>query len=133
MSLNPPIPNDRPVYEGEIATYWIDDDGILISVSKPPRRTVENIRRNMELVLSITQNRKLPLLIYLCDSPVPDRETRDFVNRALPGMYSAMAMISRPGLAQFIMKFLFRLRTAPIPMKSFSDDKQGKEWLKQFL
>lgn len=129
----PTTPADRPVYEGEIATYWIDDDGILVSVSKPPRRTVDNIKRNMDLVLSITQNRKLPLLIYLCDSPVPNRETREFVNRALPNLYSAMAMISRPGLAAFIMKFLFRLRTAPIPMKSFTDDQPAREWLKQYL
>jgi hypothetical protein len=44
-----------------------------------------------------------------------------------------MAMVSKPGLAQFIMKILFRFQSPPIPMKSFSDDDAAKQWLKQFV
>jgi hypothetical protein len=74
----------------------------------------------------------VPLLIYLYDSPVPDKETRRFSTTQLPVIYSAMAMVSKPGLAQFIMKILFTLKPPPIPMKSFTDDLQAKEWLKQY-
>lgn len=42
-------PADREIYEGEIATYWFDD-GILVSLSKNPKRTVENIKNNVALV-----------------------------------------------------------------------------------
>jgi hypothetical protein len=125
------IPTDRPVYEGEIATYWFDE-GILVSLSKTPRRTVANISANVKLVKEITNNTRVPLLIYLCDSPVPDKETRRFSTTQLPVIYSAMAMVSKPGLAQFIMKILFTLKPPPIPMKSFTDDLQAKEWLKQY-
>ncbi|HJW18040.1 MAG TPA: hypothetical protein VJ499_13000 [Flavisolibacter sp.] len=126
------IPQDRPVYEGEIATYWFDD-GLLVSLSKSPRRTVANISANVKLVKEITNNRRVPLLIYLCDSPVPDKETRRFSTTQLPVIYSAMAMVSKPGLAQFIMKILFRLKPPPIPMKSFTDDLEAKKWLKQYV
>jgi hypothetical protein len=125
------IPTDRPVYEGEIATYWFDE-GILVSLSKSPRRTVASISANVKLVKEITNNTRVPLLIYLCDSPVPDKETRRFSTTQLPVIYSAMAMVSKPGLAQFIMKILFTLKPPPIPMKSFTDDLQAKEWLKQY-
>jgi hypothetical protein len=125
------IPTDRPVYEGEIATYWFDE-GILVSLSKSPRRTVANISANVKLVKEITNNTRVPLLIYLYDSPVPDKETRRFSTTQLPVIYSAMAMVSKPGLAQFIMKILFTLKPPPIPMKSFTDDLQAKEWLKQY-
>jgi hypothetical protein len=125
------IPTDRPVYEGEIATYWIDE-GILVSLSKSPRRTVANISANVKLVKEITHNTRVPLLIYLCDSPVPDIETRRFSTTQLPEIYAAMAMVSKPGLAQFIMKILFTLKPPPIPMKSFTNDLQAKEWLKQY-
>ncbi|MGZ4037316.1 MAG: DUF7793 family protein [Bacteroidia bacterium] len=81
----------------------------------------------------ITGNKKVPLLIYLCDSPVPDKATRKFSAEQLPNVYTAMAMVSKPGLAQLIMSILFRLRTPPIPIKSFSDDIAAKEWLQQFL
>jgi hypothetical protein len=125
------IPTDRPVYEGEIATYWFDD-GILVSLSKSPRRTVANITANVALVKQITNNKRVPLLIYLSKSPVPDKETREFSTTQLPVIYSAMAMVSKPGLAQFIMRILFQLKPPPIPMKSFSNDLEAKEWLKKY-
>ena len=69
------IPTDRQIFEGEIATYWINDDGILVSLSKSPMRTVANITENVALVKGITKDKRVPLLIYLSNSPVPDRET----------------------------------------------------------
>ena len=57
-------PTDRQIFEGEIATYWLDD-GILISLSKSPRRTVANITANIELVRRISNNKKISLLIQV--------------------------------------------------------------------
>lgn len=125
------VPTDRPTFEGEIATYWFDD-GILVALSKSPRRTVANITGNVALVKQITGNKPVPLLIYLSDSPVPDKETRQFSTTQLPVIYSAMAMVSKPGLSKFIMNILFRLKPPPIPMQSFTDDKAAKEWLLQY-
>jgi len=125
-------PTDRTIFEGEIADYWFDE-GILVSLSKSPKRTVENISANVALVKSITNNRKVPLLIYLANSPIPDKETRKFSSEQLPNVYTAMAMVSKPSLASLIMKVLFRFKPPPIPMKNFTTDKEAKEWLKQFL
>lgn len=132
MPTPPPIPTDRPTWEGEIATYWFED-GILVSLSKSTLRTVDVIARNVALVKSITNNKPVPLLIYLSNSPVPDKETRKFSTTQLPVIYSAMAMVSKPGLSKLIMNMLFALKPPPIPMKSFTDDKEAREWLKRFL
>lgn len=125
-------PTDRETFEGEIATYWFDG-GILVSLSKSPKRTVENIKANVELVKRITGNKPVPLLIYLSNSPVPDKDARKYSTEQLPVIYSAMAMVSKPGLAKFIMNLLFALQKPPIPMKSFTNDQEAKNWLKQFL
>jgi hypothetical protein len=130
--MKPQIPTDKQIFEGEIATYWIED-GILVSLSKSPMRTIENISGNVALVKKITNNKRIPLLIYLSNSPVPDKNTRKFAAEQLPLIYSAMAMISKPGLAKFIMNILFNFKKPPIPMKSFSGDKEAKEWLLQYL
>ena len=122
-----------PLIEGEIADYWYAPDGILYSYSKNPKRTIKNITENIALVKSITDNKIIPLLIYLSDSPVPDKATRKFVAEQLPNVYSAMAMVSKPGLSKFIMNILFRLKPPAIPMKSFTDHKQAREWLTQFV
>lgn len=125
-------PTDRIIYEGEIATYWFDE-GILVSLSKSPKRTVENIKRNVALVKEISGNKPVPLMIYLSNSPVPDIETRQFSAKQLPVIYSAMAMVAKPGLSKFIMNILFALKPPPIPMKSFTNDLAAKEWLKKFI
>ena len=119
------------IFKGEIADYWFED-GILISLSKSIRRSVKNISGNVTLVKQITNNTPVPLLIYLSPSPVPDKATRKFSTEQLPEIYTAMAMLSKPGLAKFIMNILFALKPPPIPMKSFTDDKAAKEWLKQY-
>ena len=126
-------PTDRETWEGEIATYWFDDNGILVSLSKGILRTVENISSNVTLVRSITGNKPVPLLIYLANSPIPDKQTRRFSTGQLPVIYSAMAMVCKPGLSKFIMNILFGLKPPPIPMKSFTNDQAATEWLKQFL
>ena len=126
------VPTDRPVFKGEIATYWFDGD-VLVSLSNSVKRTVANISGNVALVKQITGNKRVPLLIYLKNSPMPDKETRRFSTEQLPNIYSAMAMISKPGLAKFIMDLLFKFNPPPIPMKNFTDEKEAKAWLKQYI
>jgi len=126
-------PNDIELIEGEIADYFYSPEGILYSYSKSPKRTIKNISENIALVKQITGGKKVPLLIYLSNSPVPDKETRRFSAQQLPNVYSAMAMVSKGGLGQFIMNILFKLKQPPIPMKSFADDKEARAWLQQFL
>lgn len=62
--MTPEIPTGRPIFKGEIATYWFDD-GVLISLSKSPKRTVENISGNVALVKEIPTIKECPcLFIY---------------------------------------------------------------------
>jgi hypothetical protein len=127
------LPENIQLIKGEIADYWLDKDGILHSFSKNPKRTVKNISENIALVKKITGNKKVPLLIYLSDSPIPDKETRKFSTEQLPHVYTAMAMVSKPGLSKLIMNVLFKFKAPPIPMKSFSDDVAAKKWLRQYV
>jgi len=131
-NLNKQTDEDLPLIKGEIADYRYID-GILYSYSKNPVRTVKNISENIRLVKQITGHKKVPLLIYLSPSPVPDKETRKFSTEQLPNVYTAMAMVSKPGLSRLIMNILFRLKPPPIPMKSFTDDEEARKWLEQFI
>lgn len=126
----PEIPNDRTVWHGEIASYWFDDE-ILISLSNSKQRTVELINNNVNLVKQITGNTPAPLLIYLQNSPVPDKATRQFSTQQLPVIYSAMAMVAPKGLSTLIMTVLFKLKPPPIPIKHFDNETDAKEWLRQ--
>ena len=61
MEKHLPMPESSALIKGEIADYHYGEDGILYSYSKSPKRTVENIFRNIELVRQITGNKKAPL------------------------------------------------------------------------
>ncbi len=115
--------------EGEIANYRLDESGILYSYSKSVLRTVPLMQKNRELVKSIAGDKPVPLLIFLKNSPMPDKTTRDYSKSILPEIYSAMAMVSKPGLSTLIMKLLFAFQKPPIPMKSFTDEETAKAWL----
>lgn len=69
-----PIVFFRPIVDYSI------DKGILVSLSKNPKRTVENITSNVALVKSITGNKPVPSLFYLSDSLVPDKATHLLCN-----------------------------------------------------
>lgn len=118
---------------GVIADYCYEPSGLLVSYSKPVMRTVKNIADNISFVKAITKGNCVPLLIHLVKSPMPDKATRKFSAEKLPEVYTAMAMVSKPGLSQFIMKLLFKFQQPPIPMRSFSNESEARVWLSQFL
>lgn len=127
------IPENIECIKGEIADYWYGKDGILYSFSKSPKRTIQNITDNVALVKKITGGKKVPLLIYLSNSPVPDKATQAFARQQLAEVYKAVAMISETGLSKLIMNALFKFNPPPVPIKSFSDEKEAKKWLKQYI
>ncbi len=114
---------------GDIADYRLDDSGILYSYSKSVLRTVPLMEANAALVKQMTGGKPVPLLIFLKNSPMPDKATRQYSKAKIPELYSAMAMVSKPGLSSFIMKLLFAFQKPPIPMKSFTDELEAKAWL----
>lgn len=124
---------EKEIIKGQIADYHYGNDGILVSYSKNIIRTVDLIKDNMVLVKQITAGKKVPLLIFLTASPVPDKATRAFSQEVLPTMYTAMAMVSKPGLAQLVMKMVFAFQKPPIPIKSFSNEAEARKWLAQYL
>ncbi len=127
--MEEPIPGALRI-QGEIADYFLTEEGILLAWSKPVCRTVDLIRENGRLVHRITGDKPVPILIHLCPSPVPDKATRNFSTEQLPKLYRAMAMVSTQGLSHLIMSLLFRFKTPPIPMRSFTQEKDALKWLR---
>ena len=122
-----------PLVKGEIADYYLDENtGILYSYSRSVQRTVDNIRRNAELVKQISGNRRVPTLVYLSPSPVPDRLTRQLSRETLPLIYTAVAMVSKPQLSSVIMRVLFSFQRPRIPVRTFTNADKAIEWLKKY-
>lgn len=115
--------------KGEIADYRLDRSGILYSYSHSIKRTVGNLNRNAILVRSITGKKPVPLLIFLERSPVPDKAARALSRKLLPELYSAMAMVAKNSLSTLVLKMVFRLQKPPIPIRTFENETEAREWL----
>jgi hypothetical protein len=126
------IPENIELFEGELATYWFLDNGILASKSKSPVRTLKNTSETFDMIKRITNNNKVCLLVYLCPSPVPDKATRDYVAKELPNVYRAMAMVTTSALGKLVMNMVFSFKPPTIPMRTFSKDVDAIEWLKKY-
>lgn len=121
------------IFESEIGTYWLDDDGILISKSKNTRRTLANMRENIAMIKRITGDKPACLIVHLTYSPKPDKPTLEYVRGEMPKVYKAMAMVSTSGVAKLIMFVLFKLKPPPIPMKTFSTEDDARKWIRRYL
>ena len=85
---------------------------------------------NYQLIQKISNGNKPYLIVFVVPSPTPDRATRNFVSQKLPDFYTAMAVVSASGLAKFIMNILFKLKPPSIPMKTFTNEPDAKEWIR---
>ncbi|MDB5051571.1 MAG: hypothetical protein JWO30_4642 [Fibrobacteres bacterium] len=120
-------------FESDIGTYWFDEHGILISKSKKTKRNLQNIKQNIALIKQIAAGKLPCLIVHLCYSPKPDKETLDYVAKELPNVYTAMAMVSKSGVAKLIMSILFKFKPPSIPMKVFRNEEDARKWIRQYL
>jgi hypothetical protein len=124
------IPSNVNVIENEVGKCWIEDD-ILVFVENATEHSLEDYRRNRNMLSELTGGRRLPVLLYLKDCPIPDQPARQFVSDSLRKNYTAIALVSSPELAEDSIRN-FGLRNAPVPVMNFTDDWAAKKWLEQF-
>jgi hypothetical protein len=127
-----PPPNAK-VYEGELADFWFDDDGILYAVSKMTPRTIEKQKANYDLIREITGNKRVCLLADNTLTYEQDDPTRDYMAAEVPKVFKAMAVTSRTIFGKAVSDTFLYYHGTPVPIKTFNDEIEAKEWLKQYL
>lgn len=127
------IPNNAEIFEGELATFWFDENGILCARAKNTQRSLETQKRNYDFIRQITGNKKVCLLSDTTSSQPQDKQTRDYMAAELPNVFKAMAIVSGSETGKLITNIFLTLQQQPIPIQMFPTEKEAKEWLKQYL
>ncbi len=125
-------PDNAKVYEGELADFWFDD-GILCAVSKMTPRTVEKQKANYDLIRKITGNKRVCLLADNTFTYEQDNATCKYMAAEIPKVFKAMAVLSRTVFGQAVSDTFLYYQGTPVPIKTFKDEKEAREWLKQYL
>ena len=129
--MNPP--ENAKIYQGELADFWFDENGILYAVSKAVPRTLEKQKMNYDLIREITGNEKVCLLADNSVTYTQDNHTREYSAKEIPSLFKAMAVISRTSLGK-AASFLFQYYEGqPIPIMVFDNEKDARTWLMQYV
>jgi hypothetical protein len=127
------IPKNTKLYEHPMATFWFDDLGILYSVSKFGPRTIDLMDEYIAYVKALINNRPVCILTDISKAGSMDKKTREYTATQLEHVYKAMAILTDTLAGNMIGKVFLQLDSQPYPMAMFTDEKEAKEWLKQYL
>lgn len=129
--MTPPI--NAKVYDGELADFWFDEEGILCAVSKMVPRTVENQKENYELIRQITGGKRVCLLADNTLTYEHDDTTRKLMATEIPKVFKAMAVFSRTIFGQAVSDTFLYYQGSLIPIKTFKNEPEARAWLRQYL
>ena len=127
-------PKNAVLFECDLATFWLRDDGILCGIAKDAFRTLEKQKEVNRLIRKISGGKRVCMLAdnTFSSSPI-DKETADFIAKEMPEIFKAMAVISSSMIGKFISNSFINEKSEPVPIKQFRDEKSALDWLKLFL
>jgi len=130
------IPDNVKTYELISSTLWFGEDGILYSIPKrsfSPNLSLDEIKAEVEKLKTIKGSDKV-CMIAESDSfvPPPNKIQRDYISKSMPDIVKALAIVTTSPVAKVISNLFFGLKPPSYPAKVFSNEKDAKEWIKQY-
>jgi len=128
-------PNSKAeIFETTIATYWFDESGILHGISKKVERTMAHYQEVIELYKKLTKNgNKLCLLADSTNSMPLSKEIVQYLAEEQPKYINAIAIISDSPFETSQVNTFLKMTFLNFPVMKFSDEKEAKKWLKDYL
>ena len=123
------IPENTEIHQGELATYWFDESGILWAIIKPLAPTLEKVKANYELIRRISNHQKVRLLSDSSSSKILDDETGAFIAIEMPRVFKAIAVISATTMGKVNTVIFKNLYNETVPISIFSEETEAKAWL----
>ena len=126
-------PSNVKIYESDLADFWFEEEGILCAVSKMAPRTLEKQKANYDLIREITGNKRVCLLADNTLTYEQDDPTRKYMADEIPKVFKAMAVVSRTVFGQAVSDTFLYYHGKPVPIKTFKDENDAREWLRQYI
>ncbi len=127
------VPENVNIYEGELATFWLEENGILCAIGKSTTRSLEKQKANFEYIKQITNDKKVCLLTDASSSGPQDTITRAYTAAEMPNRFKAMAVIANSVTGKYIVNLFLTLKSQPVPIKMFTNEQEARKWLKNYL
>ena len=128
-------PPNIEVHDHLTSVWWIEESGILCSVSKKnaPKPTREQSMEQFADLRKYIGDNKICMLLDITYSLPSTKEEREYGSEELNKIVQALALISGSALGKMVANLFFNLKPPPYPVKMFTNETEAREWLKQYL
>ena len=122
-------------FKTQKAIVFMDEHDI-IHVNYPDKIgvTLEDAKEEVALCSKIRDGEKVLSIVDLSKIKFVDKEARNYyASKELTKIYSAVVLIVNSPVSRVIGNFFLGLNKPSIPLKLFSNEKEGVKWLKRFI
>jgi len=122
------------VFETALSIMWFDEQGIFCSVVKQNASLTKGaLTETFDFINRNAGGKKICWVGDVTHASFPTQEARDFAGEETPKFIKALALITNSQLSKMISNLFFALKRPPYPTKMFRNEKEAKDWLKQYL
>lgn len=122
--------NNKTIWKGEIADFWLDEHGILHAVTKACPTSIESVKDNVSLVNRLVCSSKGCGIFYVTQSFPYDLRSFKYMHKKLCNSFTAIAYVTE-GHAKAIMFAMSDCLDTNV--KFFDSARRAKRWIMRFL
>lgn len=125
--------NKQKTSQGEV---WMDTDGVLHQVYTPGAKiSIEDSRQELKIYKStFCKDSRRPIIVDISNIKSVSKESRDIYSSEEMGeTISAAALIVNSPVSRIMGNFYTGISKTKMPVRMFADNKDAKNWLKDFL
>lgn len=121
-------------HECELCSFSLGENGILCITVKDNIHTHEKQLVALDLIIDLTDGRKLPALLDLREVSLilSDVKARERMARTLPFMFDAVAVLAVTELQQVAPTIFLDTMGQPVPIRVFDSERKAVAWLEQY-
>lgn len=124
----------KQIYEGTLADFFFDEDGILHAVSKDGNRSIETLKEDLIMIKKIVGNKKVCMIIDNSFTKAYDFEMIQFTIKEYPKLFNAVAFVPNSPIGKMISSILATLNPGnSIPIEMFEDKNVAITWIRQYM
>lgn len=128
-------PDNAEIFETPLLTCWMEEDGLLYSISKKTEKTVDNYKMLFSLYEKLSANgtRKICILGDISDTLPMRKEVYGYVSAEIPKYVKAMALFSRTAVGRTVGTAFELLNVSDCAICVFDNREEAVNWLKQYI
>jgi hypothetical protein len=126
-------PKSAQVIEAPNSTYWFEDGILFVVTKKAPPLSLEDQKRVTEEFIRKLNGKKICAVMDVTNSSPSPRPNREYSSKLMPEVFKAIAFIARNPVGRMMANLYFTYTPFPFEHKVFKNEKEARDWIKQFV